>query len=211
MELEFIQIQGQDGAGSWVPVVNQTLIHSTINPTKEASLLLDKEWDSIKGARSIIVFGLGGGFHIAELLKRGSFEVFVIEAEKKLISAMQLKWPELMAQIEVFADFPAHQLVGELNQLGAFSNTYAILKHPASVRLNPIFYRSIQHILNDRTLHRLREMASKNDRLSRFLDSLDINRDQILTLPMVEEALVRRGTGLDREALIWLALRELVV
>src|ERR1700721_2060247 len=102
---------------------------------------------------------------------------------------MQLQWPELMNQIDVFADFPAHKLVDELNQAGVFSSTYSILKHPTCVRVNPIFYKNLQQILNDRTLCKLREMAAKNDRLSRFLESLDINHDQILTLPMVEEAL----------------------
>lgn len=207
MELEFIRLADD----SWVPLINKTLIHSAVDPHKEASQLIDHEWDKLKDVQSIIVLGLGGGFHIAELLKRKNFNIFVIEAEKELISAMNARWPELMKQIDVFADYPSGQLVRELQSAGAFTNAYAILKHPTSIRLTPLFYKTMQAVLNDRTLFRLRELAGQNEGLTQFLDSLDINRDQILTLPMVEEALIRRGTGLDKEGLIWMTLRELVV
>jgi len=121
------------------------------------------------------------------------------------------KWPDLLNKMDVFADFPPFQLASELQQSGAFARPYALLKHPASVRLSPLFYKSLLQFLNERTLSRLRELTQQNERLSRFFESLDISGDQLLTLPMVEAALIRRGTGLDKEALIWMAMRELVV
>jgi hypothetical protein len=207
MELEFIKLEDN----SWIPLLNKTLIHSAVDPRKEASSFIDHEWDKLKDVQTVIVFGLGGGFHVAELLKRKNFDVYVIEAEGSLIAAMNERWPELMKQIDVFADYPSGQLVREMQVAGAFNHTYAVLKHPASVRIAPLFYKTIQQVLNDRTLCRLRELVGSNEGLSQFLDSLDINRDQILTLPMVEEALIRRGKGLDKEGLIWMTLRELVV
>ena len=54
-------------------------------------------------------------------------------------------------------------------------------------------------------------MAEGNEGLVRFLSSLKINDDQILTLPMIEEAMHRRGTGLEREGLIWMTMRELML
>jgi hypothetical protein len=211
METEFIQIAGKEGEGSWVPVINQTLVHSSVNPIKEAKFLVDSEWEKIKDVKSIIVFGLGGGFHIAELLKRRNFDIFVVEAHRKLIEAMNLKWPSLMAQIEAVADHPPHLLMEFFQKSGAFAKPYAIFKHPASLRISPLFYKSVSQTLNDRTLSRLKDLAKENKKLTAFFESLDINHDQILTLPMVEEALIRRNSGLDREALIWLTMRELVV
>ena len=69
MEIEFVQLANLKGEGSWVPVVNSTLIHSAIDPFKEAKTFIDQEWERLKDNNSLIVFGLGGGFHIAELLK----------------------------------------------------------------------------------------------------------------------------------------------
>jgi hypothetical protein len=207
MELEFIRLADN----SWIPLLNKTLIHSSVDPHKEAAQLVDHEWERLKDVHTVIVLGLGGGFHIAELLKRKNFNIYVIEAEGALIAAMSERWPELMRQIDVFADYPSGQLIQEMQSSGAFTHTYATFKHPACVRVAPLFYKTIQHVLNDRTLFRLRELAGQNEGLSQFLDSLDINRDQVLTLPMVEEALIRRGKGLDREGLIWMTLRELVV
>jgi len=207
MELEFIRLEDN----SWIPLLNKTLIHSAVNPQREASSFIDHEWGNLKDVQTVIVFGLGGGFHIAELLRRKNFDVHVIEAEGSLIPAMNERWPDLMKQIDVFANYPSGQLVRELQDAGAFTHAYAVLKHPASVRIAPLFYKTIQLVLNERTLFRLRELVGSNEGLSQFLDSLDINHDQILTLPMVEEALIRRGKGLDKEGLIWMTLRELVV
>jgi hypothetical protein len=210
-EIDFVKIIGREGPGSWVPVIKKTLVHSTVNPEKEAKIFVNVEWDRIKDAQSLVVFGLGGGFHISELLSRKEFQISVIEANGSLVKAMIEKWPELLNRIDVFADFPPFQLAAELQQSGAFSQTYALLKHPASIRLYPLFYKALLQFLNERTLSRLRELSQQNERLSKFFDSLDISEDQLLTLPMVEAALVRRGTGLDKEALIWMAMRELVI
>jgi hypothetical protein len=211
MEIDFVKVPGLDGPGSWVPVVNKTLMHSNVNPSKEAKILVDVEWERIKDAQSLVVFGLGGGFHIQELLNRKKFQISVIDANGTLVKAMLERWPELLNQIDVFADFPPFQLAAELQLSGVFSQRYALLKHPASVRLSPLFYKSLLQFLNERTLTRLRELTQQNERLARFFDSLDISGDQLLTLPMIEAALIRRGTGLDRESLIWMAMRELVI
>lgn len=207
MDLEFVQCAG----GSWIPIVNGNLLHSSVDPEREAQVFIDREWQRIAPVKSLIVYGLGGGFHIAELLKRKNFDIVVVEAEKTLALAMREKNFAVCAKVEILAGVPPAHITSEIPVTSVMSHSYAVLRHPASVRASPYYYTAVSQILNERTLARLRQLSESNKPLVQFLDSLDINREQILTLPMVEEAMVRRGSGLDREGLIFMALRELVI
>ncbi len=207
MDLEFLKCKDNQ----WVPIVNGTLLHSTVDPYKEARDLIDLEWDRISTVQTLIVFGIGGGYHIEEILSRKSLNIVVVEAEKDLAQAMAEKKPELFKKIEVLSGFPPAQIYLESKIISALSSSYAILLHPASMRVSSYYYNAVSQVLNQRTLVRLRELSQGNPNLNRFLKSLNISEDQILTLPMVEEAMARQGSGFDREGLIWMTMRELVV
>ena len=207
MNLEFVQCP----SGKWIPILNGTLLHSTVDPQKEAVSLVDREWERIASVKSLVVFGLGGGFHIRELLNRKKFEIVVIEAEKSLALSMREKDPELCGEIELLAGFPPPHIFSEASFVNAMRHSYAIVRHPASVRAAPYYYSSVSQIFSERTIIRLRQMCEGNKPLVQFLDSLDISNDQVLTLPMVQEAMVRRGSGLDKEGLIFMTLRELII
>jgi hypothetical protein len=201
----------QCSSGKWIPIVNGTLLHSAVDPQKEAAAFIDREWDRISLVKSLVVFGLGGGFHIQELLKRKKFEIVVIEAEKPLAQSVKEKNPELCAQVEILAGFPPPFIFSEASFVRAVGQSYAVVKHPASMRAIPYYYTSVSQIFNERTVSRLKQLCEGHRPLLQFLDSLDISQDQVLTLPMVQEAMVRRGSGLDKEGLIFMALRELIV
>jgi hypothetical protein len=207
LDLEFVQCT----SGKWIPIVNGALLHSSVDPVKEASIWVDREWERIASVKSLIVFGLGGGFHIEELLKRKNFDIVVIEAERTLALAMREKNPQLCARVEILAGCPPAQITIEPTVVNAVGHSYGLLRHPASQRATPYYYSSVLQILNERTISRLRQLSETNKPLLQFFDSLDINSDQLLTLPMVEEAMVRRGSGIDKEGLIFMTLRELVV
>jgi hypothetical protein len=207
MDLEFLMGR----TNQWVPILNGLLLHSSVDPAREAASFVNQEWPRIKDVQSLIVFGLGGGFHIEELLRRKKFDIIVVEAEKSLAQAMKEKKPELMKRIETLAGITPAQIYQEAGIIRAVSRSYAHVRHPASQRAAPFYYGPVLQVLSQRTLSRLCELSEGNPRLNQFLKSLNISTDQILTLPMVEEAMVRRGQGLEREGLIWMAMRELVV
>jgi hypothetical protein len=207
MDLEFVQCRTK----RWVPIANGILLHSSVDPEREAAQLVEREWASLSGVKSILVMGLGGGFHLEELARRHDGPIVVIEAEKEMAQAMAEKNPELMGKIEVLAGVPPAQIPREEEIISVLSASYSVFKHPASFRISQYYYTAVMQTLNDRTLRRLRQLSAGNTKLQQFLDSLSISNDQILTLPMVEEAMARRGQGLEREGLIWMTLRELVV
>ncbi len=124
---------------------------------------------------------------------------------------MREKNPELCGKIEILAGFPPPHIFTEPNFVNAISRSYAVVRHPASMRASPYYYTSVSQIFNERTVSRLKQLCDGHKPLIQFLDSLDISQDQVLTLPMVQEAMVRRGSGLDKEGLIFMALRELIV
>jgi hypothetical protein len=207
MEVEFLRSR----TGSWVPVVQDTLLHSTINPEAEAKNFIDSQWVNLKNAKSVIIFGLGGGFHINELLTRQAFEIVVIENSRELTRQLQEKSPKLFESIDVLSGLACDMVFKEPEIIKACSTHFTLLQHPASFRRAQFYYSSILKALNQRTVTGLRELTKGNEKLNRFLSSLDINGDQLLTLPMIEEAMHRRGTNFEPEGFIWMAIRELIV
>ncbi|MDZ4678111.1 MAG: hypothetical protein SGI74_11465 [Oligoflexia bacterium] len=191
--------------------MNGTLLHSSVNPEKEAISFIDAEWSKINSLKSLIVLGVGGGFHIRELLKRKKFHIVIIDSNRELVDAIIEKQPEFLGSAEILAGVPPAQICREPSVIKALSGSYCILRHPASVRVAPFYYTAISQILNQRTLTNLRELSQGNIPLQRFLESLNIASDQILTLPMVEEAMSRRQSEMEKEGLIWMAMRELVL
>lgn len=211
MDIEFLSGSTKDGTKYWVPVANGRLLHSFVDPFKEAREFVDQEWDRIKLVRSVLVFGLGGGFHIAELLRRKNFNVVVLEAFPNLVRDVVEKNREMADQIEIIAGLPPAHVHKEPAVIEVLGHSFAILKHPASWHAAPFYYSAVTKILNERTLKALRQFSEKNPSLKKFLDSLEISEEQTLTLPMLEAAMIRRGSGIEKEGLIWMTLRELVV
>jgi hypothetical protein len=206
MELEFLKSR----TNSWVPLVEGTLLHSSVDPEREAENFIASEWDNLKNVRSVIVLGLGGGFHVQELLKRKAFDVVVIEASKNLVVQIGEKNPHILETMTLLAGLATDLIFKDSDILVACSRSFTVLKHPASFRLQHFYYAAILKEFNRRTINGLKKTSKGNEKIVHFFESLDINGDQLLTLPMIEEAMQRRGTGLGQEGLIWMTMRELI-
>ena len=206
MDLEFLRCKNKH----WVPILNGTLLHSSVDPVKEAALWVEKEWAYVKDAKNVIVLGLGGGFHIQELINRGKNNILVIEGSRELVLAMTEKNPDLMRLVVCLGGVPPGQLCHETELLEHMAGSFAILKHPASIRVNPFYYTPTMQVLTERSFHALKEMAKENSGLTAFFNTLDLQSSDTIDLPTLEKAMIKRGTGLDREGLIWMTLRELV-
>ncbi|MDC7124640.1 MAG: DUF115 domain-containing protein [Spirochaetales bacterium] len=74
---------------SIIPVINRSnrdyALHSTFDPQKEGL----RYSDSVKGGGYIVVFGLGGGYHIRELLKRNDINgILIIDKDIEILKAI---------------------------------------------------------------------------------------------------------------------------
>jgi len=207
MEIEMIQCHSQQ----WVPIVNGMLLHSSVNPVKEAKAFVDQVWDRIGAVHNVVVMGMGGAFHIQEMLNRGKKNIYAIESNTNLVKAVLEKNPDLNQSVTIVTGANASDIHQDPRILKAVSQSYSVVYHPPSVGLDKEFYQCISDNLSQRTLRRLRELTRDNSQLNHFLNSIDLTDHQVITLPMMERAIKRKGSQLDREGLIWMTLRELVV
>lgn len=207
MEIEMIQSQCQ----SWIPLVNGILLHSSVNPKREAKQFIDQVWDRVSGVKNVVIFGLGGGYHINELLNRGKENILVIESSTQLAEAVLLKNPDLTSRVKVLSGVGPEEIHQHPEILKVLASSYGVIYHAPSVQLNKEYYSSVSDALSQRTLRRLRELTKENKSLNHFLEAIDLSEHQLVTLPMMEQAMKRNGSPLDREGLIWMTLRELVV
>lgn len=194
----------------WVPLVDGKLLHSSVDPVREAKQFVDSLWSRIQNSQSLIVFGLGGGYHISELLSRKEFNIVVVELCHDVIQHMEVRNKNLMSKIEVVSTIG--ESIGEIDSLlEAMASSFSLVTHRPSFSLFPERYETILEQINSRTAGKLVELTKQNQRLNRFFKSLNLEDHQIVTLPDVEGALNKRGEGLDKEGLVWMTMRELVV
>jgi len=204
--LEFINAKD----GGFVPVLDGKALHSTVNPKLEAEKLVRDEIEHLSGVRTVVVLGLGGGYHVEELRKAVPATVLVIEAEKDIALAVQDKNPGLLEEVQVIAGLSPSLLATEKDVLKAMSGGFGFFKHPASLRMRPAYYKSVLQMLTSRAFGSLKTLSSENPDLAKFFSSLEISEDENATLPRIEEAIQRRTQPLDEASMIWMALRELV-
>jgi spore maturation protein CgeB len=122
--------------------VNGMLLHSKYEPEQEAARLVDSA--VLEPGKPVVVIGLGMGYHVAELIKRG-FEVFVFEP---LQSVAQVALAEGAAR----AGFLLHVGEPERTDLPALSPNPQFLIHPPTDRLAPGYAQQVQCLLAASTL-----------------------------------------------------------
>ncbi len=205
-EIEFIKSKDE----FWIPVIDKKTLHSTVNPILEAEKLIREDIGRWMEAKTIIVLGLGGGYHIDELKRVVAGQIVVIEASEKLARSVQEKRPEVFENVEVLAGFSPGLLLKEEAILNSFSNSHAIFRHPASLRIAPDYYRSVQEILGSRSLPTIKNLSARNWELKNFFDNLNWVESEDVTLQKMATQIQNSSNKLSDASMIWLALRELV-
>lgn len=116
--------------------VNGYLYHSQYEPFEEARRLIDSaELDS---KRPVIVGGLGLGYHIIELLKRG-FNLLVIEPDLEIVNVC-LKTVELPEDLLLAIPSNPEDLLNDEIALRIITKIPQPFLHPVSLKLNVEFY-----------------------------------------------------------------------
>jgi len=86
-KIEFIETR----EGNKTLRVDSTYIHSKYFPSKEAKTFIDNNKKIYSGKKDILVYGLGLGYHIYELLKRieSDARVYIFDVDEELISKIK--------------------------------------------------------------------------------------------------------------------------
>jgi len=128
--------------GSQVPCLNGVYLHSLFKPKNEAKKFIDKYGEKIKKANSALIFGLGFGHHVDEVLERNpNINIVIIEAHQELIDRFfeHRSFPE---NVNIFC----LKEYKSLYQTEAFVNFLiskpVIINHEASFLMAPKEYRN---------------------------------------------------------------------
>ena len=185
------------------------LLASRYDPLLEASDWLSRRRTFLRSVRTAFILGAGSGFHIAEVARTTEARLVVIEINEELRSAVQEKLKELSPRLIWAKAKCARDLRSEECVRAALENSFVVLEHPASVRLDAAAYREIGTFLRARDWGPL-NWQWQLKKLAPFdpQPKMQASAQPLTICDLDDSELVRNGA--ERERLLLQALRELV-
>ncbi len=211
------------------------LLASSIDPIREANTWVDSILiDGAGDAPRILVFGLGSGYHIVELLKRCSGRtVFVLESDAEIAGQARGLNPEV-SQAIICTESNPNKLF-DLPSVRIFlKGHFRIAKHGPSCITDPSFYDRAASILLARDRAGFFLQLRDRPELFQALQSNDLetlgshlrstassstasksttmksDAISIKTVLSLLQPVSGKGETVGREALLWRALGELI-
>jgi len=138
----------QSRTGLPVPVLNGVYLHSIYNPEKEAQALVEKYQESLNSKNHVLIFGLGFGYHVDEVLKQlkmnhDHFEVVVVEPNTKLIEDFLATRPIDDERVQIINVEKPEEMYGQAIFIEFLMKKPCVVKHEASFSINKDFYLSL--------------------------------------------------------------------
>ncbi len=127
-------------------IINGIHLHSKVDPQKEAEIFCDKYEKEIYSNEQHIILGLGGGFHLNELIKRlykaeRKINITVIEPNIEMIQNYRQDFSQFAETpgLEFFSE-PHDDLYLNKKFINTLCQKPAILIHKASYEANKNFF-----------------------------------------------------------------------
>lgn len=127
--------------------VNGALLHSKYDPEQEAQRLIESA--TLEPGRPVVVLGLGLGYHVAELLKRG-IEVAVIEPDPD-VAALALRNGAAREGFNLWVG-PLEELRRDAGFAALARRAPQVFPHPPTARLHPGTTEALNNLLAADTL-----------------------------------------------------------
>lgn len=193
--------------GLKIPKVDGICLHSLVDPVRESIRNVNEFETSLKQARYIIVFGLGGGFHVEELKRRFSAEITVIEASSEIAQAVIENNPRLIDSQNLLIGQSFDALLNNDAFIDSFSDRFAVYQHTPSIRLFTEYYKKILHEIHGRKLSTLKSLALHNPELTRLLSGME--REEFDLKEISNE--LDQKEEISQAGLVFKLMRELIV
>jgi hypothetical protein len=160
--------------GLEIPVINGVHLHSAYNPQKESLNLVEKYESQLHDKATLLVLGLGFGYHIEALLKRMSeihgkdFEIAVLEPCLETVENLKRINPELLTKIHVFIgpDIESHYQNKALIRF--LINKPLIVPHTSTFNLFNRFFKSFMTYQAPTTIAACREVLTNQKLINYF-------------------------------------------
>ena len=129
---------------------------SSVHPTKEAQQWISYHQALWQNCRTIVVLGLGCGYHVRALKNATDADVVVLEASREVIQAALRVHPLDLRESEIVHWSSVEVLKASKALIAATKSSYAVLIHEPSAFGNPELYSQTKEFLLGRKSDGLR-------------------------------------------------------
>lgn len=196
--------------GHQIPVINGVHLHSAYNPIKEAETMMSKHDEVLTQKNSILVLGLGFGYHVEEIefrLKRyhnENYNIAVIEPNEKTIEHFRLLNPE--KAIRIFCQHDLDKLYSDEEFINFLSLKPGVIPHTATFNLYTDYYKAFMSYKADNTVGAIAQHLSHPG-----LEKLFGQHSGKLTYEeLVAQIGNKTGSNFETEEFILLAFEQLI-
>lgn len=193
-------------SGNPTLLVDGVLLHSKYDPIKEAKTFLDANNHIYNGEKNVVIYGLGLGYHLDELLNRVSSEcsIYVFDVDEDVIQI----GTNLGLTQKILNDHRVKAYLGYSNYVlkefgDALKKVEDILLYKPSLRVLPEYYKDFKNAMNNYSLgkigiERFGSQLEENSLLNSRVESQEIcefiNDYSVINQPVV---LISAGPSLD--------------
>ncbi|MBI5741869.1 MAG: glycosyltransferase [Nitrospirae bacterium] len=129
--------------------VDNNALHSLYDPLKEAEAWVRHYEKEISAASSMVVFGFGLGYHIAELCRETDKEITVFEPRPDILKAAlgSVCLEQELARVRLMTDMKNPALTkGDTG--GFYGQNFAVLHHGPSISISSKYFETVQARFN---------------------------------------------------------------
>lgn len=132
-----------------VPVINGVHLHSCYNPKKEASIFISKYLDQIAKSKHVIVFGLGFGYHVFNLIETlekihgNNYKIIIIEPCLVLLSEFRQHFSLQNNNVLIYCEQDIADLFSDSMLMEFIADQPLIIPHPPSFNLFKQYYNDL--------------------------------------------------------------------
>lgn len=186
------------------------LLASLFDPEQEARVWTDRALAELLPGESVIIMGLGAGYHSAEMVRRSPGRmILTIENDQETVKAAR----EIQAglgQILIEPDWmklPDHPLFRD-----AVGGTYRVFQHGPSMQIDPAFFGAVEKLLRGRDKLTFLVLLKTRPELFSYLnpEAIAAIGDEPVSIKTVR-SLFSQASLASRERRIWRVLEELIV
>jgi len=189
------------------------LVTSKVDPWREAETWVARHAARVHDARTVLVFGIAGGFHVDRLCQRfPGKRIVVVEAESAFLSSPSQLIRDLAQSMTIHAgvDPPALLRLAEVE--AAVKDIYVVLTHPQASRINPAYYRHASAVLLGRDARSFNDLSLIRGSACRLPLSTNPADEpaSAISVRTIADAVAPLATPVTDETRAWLCLRELL-
>lgn len=197
-----------------IPKQDGTLLCSSIDPVSEAKKWVLRQEGDLKPYDVFFVLGLAGGFHVAQLAQSfPNAEIVVVEPSKNLEKELLSRRGPIAENVTIVSGLSIEGVKQNVYVRSGLKSIYRVLAYPTSCRINKDYFEQIESLLLGRDKSSFLYHLEGRSHLRRFFETLQIfdqEEASPVTILDIERALRKRSRPLEREGMIFMALRELV-